>query len=381
MFDDILGIIQSKFSNKNFIPLHEPVFIGNEKKYLLDCIDSTFVSSVGQYVDKFESMVCSLTGSKYAIAVVNGTNALQISLLLAGVKKEDEVITQSFSFVATANAISYCNATPIFIDIDKNTMGMSARSLEEFLEKNARMSENGECINVNTERRIAACVPMHTFGHACELDKIVQICEDWNITLVEDAAESIGSYYKNIHTGRFGKYGVFSLNGNKTITSGGGGVIVTDDEQMAKKAKHLTTQAKTPHKWEFNHDLIGYNFRMPNLNAAVACAQLEKLDDFLKNKRELASYYKESFKTLNIQFFEEPVNSRSNYWLNALVFSDKKERDEFLVYSNSKGIMTRPAWNLLSTLPMYENCETDGLIQSKWLIERLVNIPSSVRID
>ena len=381
MFDDILGIIQSKFSNKSFIPLHEPVFIGNEKKYLLDCIDSTFVSSVGMYVDKFESMVCSLTGSKYAIAVVNGTNALQISLLLAGVKKEDEVITQSFSFVATANAISYCNATPIFIDIDKNTMGMSARSLEEFLEKNARMSENGECINVNTERRIAACVPMHTFGHACELDKIVQICEHWNITLVEDAAESIGSYYKNIHTGRFGKYGVFSLNGNKTITSGGGGVIVTDDEQMAKKAKHLTTQAKAPHKWEFNHDLIGYNFRMPNLNAAVACAQLEKLDDFLKNKRELASYYKESYKTLNIQFFEEPVNSRSNYWLNTLVFSDKKERDEFLAYSNSKGIMTRPAWNLLSTLPMYKNCETDGLIQSKWLIERLVNIPSSVRID
>lgn len=379
MFDDILRIIRSQFPNQPFVPLHEPRFIGNEKEYLINCIDSTFVSSVGEYVDKFESSIQELTGSKHAIAIVNGTNALHIALILSGVCQDDEVLTQSISFVATANAISYCYAKPVFLDVDRDTLGLSPEALSTFLNENAEI--NGKlCYNRKTGKIIRACVPMHTLGIACRIDEIAKICKLWNIALVEDSAESIGAFYKGKHTGTFGDFGIFSFNGNKTITSGGGGVVITDNEALAKKAKYLTTQAKVPHKWEFQHDLVGYNYRMPNLNAALACAQLEQLEKFVENKRELANFYSQSFAKLDVEFVEEPSGSISNYWLNALVFKDLDERNAFLEYSNSNGVMTRPIWNLISSLPMFSSCQTDELTVSKWLVDRVVNIPSSVRL-
>lgn len=381
MFDEILNIIKSQFPNKDFIPLHEPKFIGKEKEYLLECIDSTFVSSVGKYVDEFEVKVQELTGAKHAIAVVNGTNALHLSLVLSGVEPEDEVITQAVSFIATANAISYCYAKPVFVDIDRSTLGMSPEALSNYLEKNAVIDEKGICYNKKTKRKIRACVPMHTLGISCRIDEIARICKTWNLTLIEDAAESIGSYYKGKHTGTVGALGIFSFNGNKTITSGGGGVIITNDKELAHRAKHLTTQAKVPHKWEFRHDEIGYNYRMPNLNAALACAQLEQLESFVDNKRELASIYKNAFDKLDVQFVAEPQNCESNYWLNALLFKDLEERNAFLNYSNERGVMTRPIWDLISTLSMFRDCDTDDLRESKWIAERLVNIPSSVRLS
>lgn len=380
MFDDILRIIQSKYPDQSFIPLHEPKFVGKEKEYLMDCIDSTFVSSVGEYVDKFENMICDLTGSKYAVAIVNGTNALHLSLLISGVEAGDEVITQSLSFIATANAISYSGAIPVFIDVDKDTLGMSPESLSLFLNKNARMSDNGVCYNKITNNRIKSCIPMHTFGHPCKIDELASICNNWNIKLIEDAAESIGSIYKGKQTGTYGELGIFSFNGNKTITAGGGGAIITDDEDLASQLKHLSTQAKIPHQWEFKHDRIGYNYRMPNLNAALACAQLEKLEIYIEDKRQLAAFYNDAFSMLKVDFQIEPNNCKSNYWLNSLVFSNKSERDDFLKYSNSNGVMTRPIWNLISSMKMYSTFQTDSLKVSKWLSDRLVNIPSSVRI-
>ena len=325
-------------------------------------------------------MMCELTGAKHAVAIVNGTNALHISLIVAGVKPQDEVITQALSFIATANAITYCNATPIFVDVDKDTLGMSPKALKHFMENNAEVKNDGYCYNKKTGRKIAACVPMHTFGLPCKIDEILTICKQWNIALVEDAAESIGSYYKNKHTGTFGEVGVFSFNGNKTITCGGGGALITDNEQLAKKAKHLTTQAKMSHKWEFNHDEIGYNYRMPNLNAALACAQLEQLSKFVENKRELAQAYRQFFEKMNILFVTEIIEAKANYWLNSIVLEDRNERDEFLTLTNNAGVMTRPAWELMTTLPMFVNCQADELINSKWLVNRLVNIPSSIRI-
>ena len=294
MYSQTVEFIRETFKTNEFIPLHEPKFIGNEKKYLNDCIDSTFVSSVGKYVDKFEEEFAKKVGSKYAVATVNGTSALHISLLLADVKAEDEVITQALTFVATCNAISYIGAKPVFVDVDLDTMGLSPNSLKKFLKENCE-TINNQCINKTTKKIIKACVPMHTFGHACKIEDIKNICDEWNIALVEDAAESLGSYYKEKHTGTFGKLGAFSFNGNKIITSGGGGVIVTDDEEFAKKAKHLTTTAKIPHKWEYVHDEIGYNYRMPNLNAALLVAQLEKLNDFIASKRDLALKYEKIF--------------------------------------------------------------------------------------
>ncbi|HHD79685.1 MAG TPA: LegC family aminotransferase, partial [Epsilonproteobacteria bacterium] len=287
MFQDTVDFIQKTFKTKEFIPLHEPRFLGNEKKYLNECIDSTFVSSVGKYVDRFEEIIAEYTGAKYAIATSNGTSALHISLLLSGIEAGDEVITQPLTFIATCNAIDYCNAKPIFLDVDKDTMGLSPKALEVFLQANTTQKD-GECINNTTGKVIRACVPMHTFGHACKIDEIAQICVAHNIALVEDAAESLGSYYKGKHTGTFGQMAAISFNGNKIITSGGGGCIITDDEALAKKAKHITTTAKVPHKWEYTHDMIAYNYRMPNLNAALLVAQLENLDMFLENKRELA---------------------------------------------------------------------------------------------
>lgn len=380
MYENILTFIQKKYGTKDFIPLHEPRFIGNEKKYLNDCIDSTFVSSVGKYVDEFEELFAKMVGSKYAIATVNGTSALHISLLLADVGKGDEVITQALTFVATCNAISYCQAKPIFVDVDLETMGLSPTSLQDFLQNNCEI-KNKQCRNNITGKIIKACVPMHTFGHPCEIDAIMEICERWNIVLVEDSAESLGSIYKNKHTGTFGKLGAFSFNGNKIITSGGGGVIITDDATLAKKAKHLTTTAKLTHEFEYAHDEIGYNYRMPNLNAALLVAQLEQLEGFIKNKRLLADEYDKFFASIDsVTFVKEPENATSNYWLQALRFESLQTRDTFLKYTNKNGVMTRPLWKLMHELEMFKDCQSDGLENSKYLQQRVVNIPSSVTL-
>ena len=373
----IVDFIKKTFNTQEFIPLHEPRFIGNEKKYLNDCIDSTFVSSVGKYVDTFEKEFAKKVGSKYAIATVNGTAALHISLILADVKKDDEVITQPLTFIATCNAISYIGAKSIFVDVDLDTMGLSPSSLLSFLETNCEIQDS-KCINKTTGKTIKACVPMHTFGHPCKIDEIKDICDTWSIALVEDAAESLGSYYKHKHTGTFGKVGAFSFNGNKIITSGGGGVIVTDDEVLAKRAKHITTTAKIPHPFEYVHDEIGYNYRLPNLNAALLVAQLEQLDKFLDSKTELASLYEEFFKSQDIEFIKQPQNSKSNYWLQAVLLKDKKQRDEFLEFTNKNGVMTRPIWKLMNELEMFKECQKTTLENAKYLEERVVNIPSSV---
>lgn len=376
---EIVSFIKHLYSDKDFIPLHEPKFIGNEKKYLNDCIDSTFVSSVGKFVDEFEQQIARFTGAKYAVATTNGTSALHISLLLVGVGKNTEVITQPLSFVATCNAISYTGAKPIFVDVDLDTLGLSPKSLLNFLEQNCKIQEQ-KCINKTTGKIIKACVAMHTFGHPCRIAKIKKICDEWHISLVEDAAESLGSYYNGKHTGTFGLLGIISFNGNKIITSGGGGCIITDNENLAKKAKHLTTTAKIPHPYEYVHDEIGYNYRLPNLNAALLVAQLEQLENFLENKREIAHKYKAFFEAQNIQFITEPTNAKSNYWLNAIVLKDKKQRDEFLELSNNNGVMTRPIWRLCSELEMFKDCKSTDLKNAKYLEERVVNIPSSVII-
>ena len=377
---NIVEFIQDIYNTKEFIPLHEPRFIGNEKKYLNDCIDSTFVSSVGAYVDSFEKEFAARVGSKYAIATVNGTAALHISLILADVNKDDEVITQPLTFIATCNAISYIGAKPIFVDVDLDTMGLSPDSLKSFLESNCEIVNN-KCINKTTKKTIKACVPMHTFGHSCRIEEIKDICDAWSIALVEDAAESLGSYYNDKHTGIFGKVSAFSFNGNKIITSGGGGVIVTDDEVLAKRAKHLTTTAKVPHKWEYVHDEIAYNYRMPNLNAALIVAQLEQLDTFIKSKRDLALKYEEFFvSNEEIDFIKEPNNSSSNYWLQAVIVKDVQQRDEFLDFTNKNGVMTRPIWKLMNELEMFKDSQRTNLDNSKYLEERVVNITSSVRL-
>ncbi len=376
---NVVDFIQKSFKTTDFIPLHEPRFVGNEKKYLNDCIDSTFVSSVGKYVDTFEKEFAKKVGSKYAVATVNGTAALHISLLLADVKSGDEVITQPLTFIATCNAISYIGAKPIFVDVDLDTMGLSPKSLKEFLQNNCEILDN-HCVNKTTGKTIKACVPMHTFGHPCKIEEIKEICKVWYIELVEDAAESLGSYYKTKHTGTFGKLGAFSFNGNKIITSGGGGVIVTDDEVLAKRAKHLTTTAKIPHPYEYVHDEIAYNYRMPNLNAALLVAQLEQLDKFLENKRVLASEYEEFFEKNDIKFIKEPKDSQSNYWLQAVLLEDENQRNEFLKFTNSKGVMSRPIWRLMNELEMFKDCQSTTLENSKYLEERVVNIPSSVRL-
>ena len=379
MFSETVEFIKSQFPGKDFIPLHEPRFVGNERKYVLDCIDSTFVSSVGKYVDDFEKQLAKYTNAKYAVACVNGTAALHMALIVAGVEQNNLVITQPLSFIATCNAISYINAFPLFIDVDMATMGLSPIKLQDYLNEFAVIDAQGNCIHKVTKQKISACVPMNTFGHPCKIDEIAKICNEYNIVLIEDAAESIGSYYKEKHTGTFGKLAAFSFNGNKTITSGGGGAIITNDEALAKKAKYLTTQAKVPHKWDFVHDEIGYNYRLPNLNAAFLCAQMEQLNLFVENKRELAELYKQFFKNSEVIFFEESENSKSNYWLNTVLFKDKETRDKFLEYSNSNGVMTRPAWALMTRLVMFKDCLRGNLNNSLNLEDRIVNIPSSVR--
>ena len=379
MYEQITSFIKSLYGNQEFTPLSVPVFIGNEKKYLNECIDSTFVSSVGKFVDKFEEMVAQYTGAKRAVVCVNGTNAIHIALMLVGVERDDEVLTQALTFIATCNAISYIGAHPVFIDVDKDTMGLSPVALKNWLKDNAEI-KNGVCYNKKTGHRIKACVPMHTFGHPCKIEDIASICEEFHIELVEDAAESIGSLYKGRHTGTFGKIGALSFNGNKTITTGGGGMLLFNDEELGNLAKHITTQAKVPHRWKFVHDHIGYNYRMPNINAALGCAQMEHLEEYVLNKRVTAQKYKEFFDTIDdIHFFTEPENCRSNYWLNVVILNNKDAQQEFLQYTNDHGVMTRPIWELMSRLPMFDHCLHDSLENTIWFADRVVNIPSSVR--
>lgn len=337
---ETISFIRDLYGEKEaFIPLHAPTFAGNEKKYLEECIDTTFVSSVGKFVDLFEQKVAEYTGAKYAVVCVNGTNALHIALKLSGVEAGDEVITQPLTFIATTNAIVYAGAVPVFVDVDKDTMGLSPTSLEHFLKENTELRGN-ECYHKQTNRRIKACMLMYTFGHACRIEEIIAICKHYHIEVVEDAAEAIGSYYKGKHLGTFAKIGGISFNGNKTITTGGGGMILTNDETIGKHAKHLTTQAKVPHAWEFVHDEIGYNYRMPNINAALGVAQLEQLDGFLANKRDTAEAYKAYFEKQGITFFVEREYEKCNYWLNAIILKDKEERDAFLTETNAKGVMS-----------------------------------------
>jgi len=384
-YKEIIEFIRGLYNEpKEFIPLHAPAFNGNEKEYLLECIDSTFVSSVGKFVDQFEEDIAKYTGANYAVACVNGTSALHIALKLVGVVQNTEVLTQPLTFIATANAIKYCNADPVFIDVDLDTLGLSPEKLENWLKNNTKFNiSTKSAINKITGRKITACVPMHTFGHPCKIDEIVEICNKYNIPVVEDAAESLGSTYKGKHTGTFGKVGVLSFNGNKIITTGGGGMLLFNDTELAKKAKHLTTQAKVTHLWEFIHDDIGYNYRMPNINAALGVAQLQNLPAYLQSKRNIAVEYKNYFSSqaTAIKFITEPLKSESNCWLNTLSLQNRSERDSFLKITNENGIMTRPVWNLMNKLTMFKDCLHGDLSNSLSLEESLVNIPSSVNIS
>ena len=377
MIEDFKVLIREIYGDEKPIVLHRPVFSGSERQDLVECIDSNFVSSVGAKVAEFEGLIADFVGSSYGIAVVNGTNALQVALRIVGVEREHEVITQPLTFVATCNAISYLGARPVFVDVDRSTLGISPAALMKFLEKWGERRE-GVCFNRYSGRRLAACLPMHTFGHPSQIDEISRICAEWGITLVEDAAESLGSFYKGKHTGTFGQIGVFSFNGNKIITTGGGGMIVTDNPELGSRAKHLTTTAKSPHPYEFWHDAVGYNFRMPNLNAALGCAQIQQLDGFLAAKRQVAERYSSFCKDHGVEFVTEPAGARSNYWLNAIILGSKRERDDLLEVTNSAGIMTRPIWRLMIDLPMYSDCQHDGLPMSRWLEDRVVCLPSSV---
>ncbi|CEG56244.1 LegC family aminotransferase [Legionella fallonii] len=379
MIKQLISFLRDQYQTEDFIPLHAPQFIGNEKAYVLHAIDSTFVSSVGAYVDQFERDVAKYTESPCAVVTVNGTSALHCALLLAGVKAQDYVITQPLTFVATCNAIAYCNAEPIFIDVDRNTLGLSPQAVDAWLDEFSFIDEQGYCRHKQNHRIIRACVPMHTFGHPVDLDGLLDVCRRWNLKMIEDAAESLGSLYKGRHTGTLGELGILSFNGNKIITTGGGGMILTNQE-LGQKAKHLTTTAKKPHPYEYVHDEIGYNYRMPNINAAMGCAQLEQLEFFIEKKRELANSYIDLFKNSSMQFIVEPAYCRSNYWLNAVICDDLGQRNELLQQTNDCGVMTRPIWHLMNQLPIYKNALCGSLSHAEWLVDRVVNLPSSVII-
>jgi aminotransferase in exopolysaccharide biosynthesis len=375
--DQLIRFVRDYFNTCDFIPLHAPVFPGREKEYVADTIESTFVSSVGAYVDRFEQDMASYTGSPKAVATVNGTAALHIALKLAGVEVGDLVITQPLTFVATCNAIAYCKAEPVFIDVDRDTLGLSAKALEAWLDENAQLDAEGVCRTRADSKVVRACVPMHTFGHPADLDGLVAVTRRWNIALVEDAAESLGSFYKGQHTGTFGALGTLSFNGNKIMTTGGGGMILAGGT-LAARARHLTTTAKKPHAFEYIHDELGYNYRLPNLNAALGCAQFEQLDTFIESKRALAAAYEAFFSDTNLAFVKEPEGCRSNYWLNAVVCEDKVHRDKLLETTNQQGVMTRPIWVLMNHLVMYQSCRRGDLSNAEWLEARVVNLPSSV---
>ncbi|URN96103.1 MAG: LegC family aminotransferase [Candidatus Pristimantibacillus lignocellulolyticus] len=362
---------------KSFVPLHEPTFQGEELAYVSDCIKTGWVSSVGQYVNQFEEKLAEYTGVNYAISVVNGTAALQVALKVAGVQANDEVFMPSLTFIATANAASYLGAVPHFVDVSEVTLGLDPAKLEQYIEDVAKV-KNGVLINKETGRVIRAVVPMHTFGHPVEVDKLIEVCNKYHLVLVEDAAESLGSYYKDQHTGSFGRVSAVSFNGNKIITTGGGGAILTNDVEIAKYAKHITTTAKVPHRWEYMHDEIGYNYRMPNLNAALGCAQLERISSFIEQKRLLTVMYDNLLSEIDeIRLFKEPINCSSNYWLQTLVLDESVNRDELLYYFNENGIQSRPIWQPLHLLTIYSQNPKSDLSTTNSLQKRVINIPSS----
>lgn len=380
MFNALVQFIREQYRSDDFIPLHAPVFAGHERAYVVDTIESTFVSSVGAFVDRFERDMATYTGSPRAVATVNGTAALHIALKLAGVLPGELVVTQPLTFVATCNAIAYCSAEPLFIDVDRHTLGLSPTALDAWLTEHAEVGDDGLCRTRSDGKVIRACVPMHTFGHPADLDGLVSVCARWQIFLVEDAAESLGSFYKGCHTGTFGALGTLSFNGNKIITTGGGGMILAN-EALGTHAKHLTTTAKKPHPYEYVHDEVGYNYRLPNLNAALGCAQLEQLEAFIANKRELAARYAEHFQGSDLKFFTEPADCRSNYWLNAVICEGHEQRDALLKATNDRGVMSRPIWALMNHLPIYAHCRKGELSNAEWLEARVVNLPSSVLPD
>lgn len=366
-----------KFYGKEFVPLHEPTFNDKEVEYVTDCVKTGWVSSVGAYVNRFEEDLAKFVGVKRAVAVVNGTAALHIALKVAGVKAEDEVLMPSLTFIATANAVSYLGAVPHFIDVSINTLGVDADKLKIYLEQIGKL-QNNQLYNRETGRRISALVPMHTFGHAADTEGLLKVCEMYNLTLVEDAAESLGSYYNGKHTGSFGKVSALSFNGNKIMTTGGGGAIVTDDDALADYAKHLTTTAKIPHRWAYEHDEIGFNYRMPNINAALGCAQLEKMPLFIQQKRELTKNYEQWLAGIEgVQLFKEPANTRSNYWLQTILLDEQFNRDEVLDFLNEQGVMSRPIWNPMHHLAIYQNCPKSDLSVTDQLNRSVVNIPST----
>jgi len=377
MFSHLIRFIRDQYRTKDFIPLHAPLFSGQERNYVLETIDSTFVSSVGAFVDRFENEMAAYTGSPRAVATVNGTAALHVALQLAGVKRGELVITQPLTFIATCNAIHYCGAEPVFIDVDRHTLGLSPIALDAWLQDNTRLDNEGICRTKNDNKIIRACLPMHTFGHPVEIDDLVEVCTRWNLVLVEDAAESLGSFYKGRHTGTFGQLGTLSFNGNKIISTGGGGMILTDDS-LGTRAKHLTTTARQPHPYAFIYDEVGFNYRLPNLNAALGCAQFEQLEGFIAAKRKLATRYAEDLKGSELQFFHEPPDCRSNYWLNAVICESLEQRDMLIKTTNDQGVMTRPIWHLMNHLPIYAHCRKGDLSNAEWLEVRVVNLPSSV---
>ncbi|MGR5503019.1 LegC family aminotransferase [Vibrio sp. DNB22_10_4] len=372
----IVEFVRDTYKTNEFIPLHAPTFDGNEKAYVMETIDSTFVSSVGKFVDDFERKIEAYTGSTKAVATVNGTAALHAALYMADVQRGDLVITQALTFVATCNALYHMGAEPIFLDVSPVSLGLCPKAVDAFLEDGADVTDAG-CIHRKTGRRIKAVVPMHTFGHPVELDELVAVCLKWNITLVEDAAESLGSFYKGKHTGTIGDFGAVSFNGNKIITTGGGGMVLCKTQELGARTKHVTTTAKVPHPYEFFHDEPGFNYRMPNLNAALGCAQMEVIEQYLKKKRLLAESYKDFFNGTDFKFVIEPEYARSNYWLNAVICPDKESREEVLAGTNSSGVMTRPIWQLMHRLPMFESAIRDDLTYSKYIEAHLVNLPST----
>lgn len=377
MYKKLTKFVREYYKTKEFIPLHSPSFGGNEEEYVNNTLKSTFVSSVGKYVDQFEQKIEVFTGIPKAIATVNGTAALHTSLYMAGVKSGDLVITQALTFVATCNALYHMGAEPVFVDVSKVSLGLCPVALDNYLEDNAFINNDGFSQHKLTQQVFRAVVPMHTFGHPVELDELMIVCTKWGIALIEDAAESLGSFYKGRHTGTFGSFGAISFNGNKVITTGGGGVVLCKSLNDGMHVKHLTTTAKVPHSYEFFHDEPGFNYRLPNLNAALGCAQMELLPKFLEKKRELALRYKNLFKGLDYEFIAEPNYAKSNYWLNAIICPDVIRRDALIKETNANGIMTRPIWKLMQRLPMFESAFRGSLENSKYFESRVINIPSS----
>lgn len=372
----IVNFIRDVYQTNDFIPLHAPTFNGNEKKYVLETIKSTFVSSVGKFVDEFEQQIETYTGTEKAVATVNGTAALHVALYMAGVRQGDYVITQALTFVATCNALYHMGAELIFVDVSPVSLGLCPKAMDDFLTEHAELTQNG-CIHKQTKRLIRAVVPMHTFGHPVELDELILLCRKWNIVLVEDAAESLGSFYKDKHTGTLGDFGTLSFNGNKIITTGGGGMVLCKTENTGRHIKHLTTTAKVPHPYEFYHDEAGFNYRMPNLNAALGCAQMEVLAQYLAQKRVLAARYHAFFDDSDFQFVLEPEYSKSNYWLNAVICPSIQARNQLLKQTNEAGVMTRAIWTLMHRLPMFKHALRGDLTQSEYIEAHLINLPSS----